>query len=240
VAQPAALPHDLGASVGAVAPQRGEIATALAGHVPRASAMAITSLARVAMVQPFKRNTRLLPPNLATLVLRGHMAVFQPYPDGRREMIVLAPPGEFLGALSVAHGSSPVDLIGLEAGLAARWWPETFRGVATRDPALAMWLMDRDLTAATRLYERVERNATKHVTGRLAEVLWLNRAVLFGRPRPLLSRDQLAELVGATHEMTMRAMRDLERQQIVRRIPPSGLRLLDPERLRDCAGDQPE
>ncbi|NJD28135.1 MAG: Crp/Fnr family transcriptional regulator [Chloroflexi bacterium] len=180
----------------------------------------------------------MLPPNLATLVLRGHLAVFQPYPDGRREMIALAPPGSFLGALTVAHGSTSTDLVGMEEGLVARWRPTALRAAAARDPALGTWLMDQALASTKHLYERVERNATKHVTERLAEVLWRNRAVLFSRPRPLLSRDQLAELVAATREMTMRAMRDLERERIIRRVPPSGLELLDPSALRRTCGCQ--
>jgi CRP-like cAMP-binding protein len=198
--------------------------------------MILASLARTALLQQFERHTLLVPSSLVTLVLRGHVAVFQPHADGRRQLLTLVPPGEFLGALSVARGSIQVDLVGLEEGLASRWRPEAFRAAAERDPALAMWLLDRARVGTTRLYERVERDATKDVLARLAEVLWRYRGVLFGRPRPLLSRDELAELVGATREMTMRAMRELERSGIVQRVAPSRIELLDVARLRAVCG----
>ncbi len=218
------------------APNRAAVAAALVGQVPEGSPITMSSLARTARLQEFERHSLLLPSGLVTLVLRGHVAVFQPHADGRRQLITLVPPGEFLGALSVARGALDVDLVGLEKGLAARWPPEAFRAAARRDPALAMWLLDRAQVGTARLFERVERDATKDVLARLAEVLWRYRGVLIGRPRPLLSRDELAELVGATREMTMRAMRDLERSGIVRRVPPSGLEMLDGARLRAVCG----
>ena len=74
------------------------------------------------------------------------------------------------------------------------------------------------------------------VSRRLARILWVQRDLLFDRDRPLLSRPELADLAGATREMTGRVIRDFERRGLVARRGRSGLVLLDPTGLRAEAG----
>lgn len=101
---------------------------------------------------------------------------------------------------------SVVDLVGLDEGLVALWPGALVLTLARRDPGLAS-------TSSA-----------------------FQCDLLFDPHRPLLSRPELADLAGATREMTGRVIRDFERRGLVGRTGRGGLVLLDPESLRAEAG----
>jgi CRP-like cAMP-binding protein len=117
----------------------------------------------------------------------------------------------------------------------ALWPGDLILGLARKDPGLGIDLLRLALAGADMLLQRIDRITFDSVARRLARILWVQRDLLFGE-RPLLSRPELADLAGATREMTGRVIRDFERRGLVARRGSGGLLLLDAAGLRAEAG----
>lgn len=196
-----------------------------------------------ARVAAFVRRDRILTvdqtPRLV-LVLAGHLGTWRSDAEGRSQLVALNGPGEFAALSALSDAGRPVDLVALDAGTAASWEPATVTNAARTDAGLATDLLDLALRAADRLTTRLEHVTFDTVSRRLARLLWQRRELLFDPRRPLLTRPQLAELAGATREMTDRVIRDLEAQGIVERTGTTGLVLREPHALHLLAGDDDE
>lgn len=217
---------------------RAEVAEVLARILPESSDDSRDALARHAQLRAFRRHGGIVSQGfepLVVLCVRGHLGGWRSDPDGKRQMIRIVGPADLLNLAALRRGPSPIDLVGLDSGLVAVWSGELLLGLARRDPGLGVDLLGHAIAGTQRLAERVDRMTFDSVTRRLARILWVQRDLLFGQ-RPLLSRPELADLAGATREMTGRVIRDLEERGIVRRVGPTGLELLDPDALRDEAG----
>ena len=173
--------------------------------------------------------------SLVILVLEGHLGGWRSDPDGRRHMVRIAGPGTLVNVVAMERIPSVVDLVGLDDGLVALWPGDLVLGLARRDPGLGLDLLRLTLVGADMLLQRIDRITFDSVTRRLARILWVQRDLLFGE-RPLLSRPELADLAGATREMTGRVIRDFERRGLVARPGSGGLVLLDAAGLRVEAG----
>ncbi len=211
--------------------------------LPSAAAGTLDTLGREGTIRHFVRGDRLEDhdgtPHLVVL-LAGYAGSWRSDADGQEQLVALYGPGEAATLLSLADCGPPPDLRALTAGSHAAWPGDSVMRLARSDPGVAIGLLDLTLHSTSRLMTRLEHLAFDPVSRRLARLLWQRRDILFDARRPLLSRVQLANLVGATREMTDRVLRDFERDGIVRRIPPTGLVLVDPQRLSAIADLEPD
>lgn len=217
---------------------RSHIAPLLDRVLPEASAESRAALARHAQLRAFSRHEQIVSQGyepVVALVVSGHLGGWRSDPDGRQQMIRIVEPGGLINLVALRRGPAWVDLVGLDHGLVAVWPGDLVLSLARRDAGLGVDLLRHAIAGTERLVQRVDRMTFDSVTKRLARILWAQRELLF-RERPLLSRPQLADLAGATREMTGRVIRDLERRDIVRRTGRTGLVLVDPDALRAEAG----
>ncbi len=221
--------------------QRAELAAVLARILPESSPESRDALARHAQLRPFTRHEQIASQGfepLVALCVRGHLGGWRSDPDGKQHMIRIAGPDDLLSLAALRSGPSPIDLVGLDTGLVAVWPGELPLVLARRDAGLGVDLLGHAISGSQRLAQRVDRMTFDSVTRRLARILWMQRDLLFGE-RPLLSRPELADLAGATREMTGRVIRDFERRGILRRVGQTGLELQDPDGLREEAAIEP-
>ena len=175
----------------------------------------------------------------ATALLQiGYAGTWRSDSEGRSQLVALNGAGELVGLLSLGPHRRALAVTGLTAGRATIWRADVVLALASRDAGFASDLLQHSLQAAERLLTRLEHVGFDPVSRRLARLLWQRREVLFDARRPLLTRPQLADLAGATREMTDRVIRELEGDRIVRRIPPAGLVLVDAEALRRRASPE--
>jgi CRP-like cAMP-binding protein len=174
--------------------------------------------------------------SLVIVVIVGHLGGWRSDAEGQQHMVKIAPPGTLINVVALHRNPSVVDLVGLDEGLVALWPGDLVMTLARRDPGLGIDLLGLALTGAEGLLQRIDRMKFDSVTRRLAGILWVHRDLLFDPHRPLLSRPELADLAGATREMTGRVIRDFEHRGLVGRTGRSGLVLLDAEGLRAEAG----
>jgi CRP-like cAMP-binding protein len=221
--------------------QRAGLAAVLGRILPESSGESRAELVRHARLRPFARHERIVSQGfepLVALCVRGHLGGWRSDAGGKQHMIRIIGPEDLLSLAALRGGPSPVDLVGLDSGMIAAWPGDLLLGLARGDAGLGIDLLDHAIAGSRRLAERLDRITFDSVTRRLARILWMQRELLFGE-RPLLSRPELADLAGATREMTGRVIRDLERRRIVRRVGPTGLELRDAAALRAEAGIEP-
>lgn len=215
----------------------------LADLLPSATDASVGRLAAAGRDCDFVRRDRVLSvddaPHLV-LVLDGHLGTWRSDAEGRSQLVALNGPGEFAALSALSPRATSMDVVALDRGRAGLWDPAEVRALARGDAGLAADLLDLALRAGDRLATRLEHVTFDSVSRRLARLLWQRRELLFDPRRPLLSRPQLAELAGATREMTDRVIRDLEAQGIVARTGTTGLVLLEPHALHLLAGDDDE
>lgn len=174
--------------------------------------------------------------SLVIVVIVGHLGGWRSDAEGQQHMVKIAPAGTLINVVALHQNPSVVDLVGLDEGLVALWPGDLVMNLARRDPGLGIDLLGLALTGAEGLLQRIDRMKFDSVTRRLAGILWAHRDLLFDPHRPLLSRPELADLAGATREMTGRVIRDFEHRGLIGRTGRSGLVLLDAEGLRAEAG----
>jgi len=218
---------------------RNALEDVLARTLDQTSGGTRAALVRQARFRSFQRHEHVahqgLEPSLA-LVVSGHLGVWRSDPSGQRQMIRIAHPGDIVSVLVLRrHPTAPADLVGLDRGIVALWPGALVMALARTDAGLAIDLLQHALTSAARLLERLERMSFDSVSRRLAGVLWRERVLLFDPVRPLLSRPELADLAGATREMTDRVIRSFEAQSTIRRVGRSGLVLEDAAKLESLA-----
>jgi CRP-like cAMP-binding protein len=221
--------------------RRTELVDLLERILPESGLESRETLTRHAQLRPFRRHEHIVSQGfepLVVLCIDGHLGGWRSDPEGRQQMMRIVGPADLLNLAALRRGPSPIDLVGLDAGLVAVWPGTLLLGLARRDAGLGVDLLGHAIAGSQRLAQRVDRIAFDSVTRRLARILWVHRELLFGR-RPLLSRPELADLAGATREMTGRVIRDLEHRGIVARVGRTGLELRDPNALRDEAGIEP-
>lgn len=213
----------------------------MAGSVPllrdllsSATEASLERLHAAGRTAPFDRRDRILAgdgePRVA-LLHAGHAGTWRTDAEGRAQLVALNGPGELAGLLALGPHRRAVDLVALTPVRATTWPAESVLKLADRDPGLATDILGLSLGLAERLLTRLEHIGFDSVSQRLARLLWQRRDVLFDARRPLLTRPQLADLAGATREMTDRVIRELEAEGIVRRTGRTGLVLLDPHAL---------
>jgi CRP-like cAMP-binding protein len=223
-----------------------DLAHALEHLFPSAAQGSRRALAEQGRTRVFARRDRLLREDAQPAILLlhdGFAGTWRSDAEGHAQLVSLSGPGDVAGLLSLGPHRVAAEVDALTPGLGTSWPASTMLALAMGDAGLGADLLQESLRAAERLMTRLEHVGFDPVGRRLARLLWQRREVLFDARRPLLTRPQLADLVGATREMTDRALRDLEREGIVRRVNRTGLVLLDGpalQRRADVDGDERE
>lgn len=215
-----------------------DLRTRLARAFPHTSDATLGSLAESARLRQVRRGERLVvqgEPLAVILLIDGWAAVRRTSAEGKQVIMLINAPGELTWAVLSGPPDSQVDLVMLADGLAASWTADYIRHLAAANAGLALDLMDAAVATGLALISRIDGCLYHGVVRRLAMALARFRDLAFDERRPVLTRSDLAALVGASREMTGRALRKMETEGIVTRIGRAGLRLLDRARLEEIA-----
>jgi CRP-like cAMP-binding protein len=215
-----------------------DLRTRLALAFPHASDATLGSLAESARLRPFRRGERLIvqgEPLAVILLIDGWVALRRTSSEGKQAILVIMAPGEMTGAALGGSPDSPVEVVTISDGLAASWTADFVRHLASANACLALDLMDAVMARGLALISRIDGCLFHGVERRLARALATFQDLAFDERRPALTRSDLAALVGASREMTGRALRKMEAEGILARVGRTGLRLLDPARLEEIA-----
>lgn len=215
-----------------------EVVATLRAVLPHMNERTLDGLARTAALGVVKRRDRIMseetPPRLA-LLIDGWAGTWRTDPDGRTRLVGVSGPGELAGLRALSPARAPIELLALTPARVATWDPETVLGFARSDAALATDLLELALLAADGLLARLDHTGSGSAYERVVAVLWHRRELAFDPGRPLLSRGQLAELAGATRDLTDRVVRELEADGVIERVGRTGLVLHDAVTLRRLA-----
>jgi len=169
-------------------------------------------------------------------VLRGALAIRRLGRNGKQTTIRIARGPCFSGLAVSAEIGAIATTCGLTDGIAAVWPSATLRWLATADAGLSLGLLDLNHACIVDLITRIDELTFEDARHRLAEVLLEHEDIAFDDNRPTLSRQELAEVVGVSNEMTGRILREFEEAGAVRRPNHLGLQLTDRAYLASLAG----
>ncbi len=171
-------------------------------------------------------------------VLEGVLRLYKLLPDGRRQIVGFALPGDFLG-LSVdgRHGIS-ADAVGPAA--VCRFVKSSFSRFMDDKPSLLRRLNEfitRDLGEAREQMVLLGRRSAEEKVA-IFLVRWRERLARIGplaaiTPLPM-SRQDIADYLGLTIETVSRTFTKLERDGVIE-IVQGGIRLADPKRAEAMA-----
>jgi CRP-like cAMP-binding protein len=208
----------------------------LARLLPGANASTLQRLELAAQQQTFYRRTVLhargmqLPP---FVVLEGHVMVRRIAETGQVRAALIAGPGYLGGLRSISDPNAEAyyEVVALTDGTWATWDPRSVRGSALQDAGLAVDLLDQSADHAMVLNMRLDERSFENARQRLATILTRYGKVIFDTPHPVAQRADLAALIGTSHGMMYRALRELEADGLVRRERSGGINILDEEGL---------
>jgi CRP/FNR family transcriptional regulator len=162
-----------------------------------------------------------------TILLEGWVAVRRTSPDGRVFTLILMRAGHVLGIRSVwRRVPSDFELVALTPGQMATLPGAAVRQAAERDGALAVRLFDLAVGTSVLIARRLDEATFDDARKRLATVL-LAYENLVSAVSPIVSRADVASLIGTSREMLGRAIRALENEGAIRR---DGRRILITDR----------
>jgi CRP-like cAMP-binding protein len=205
---------------------------------PHASDATVRSLEDAAAPRSFRRGSRLIvqgEPLEVILFIEGRAALRRVSAEGKQMILLIMGPGDLVGSLPAGPLDSPFELVSMSAGSAAAWKADFVRHLAAANAGLALDLLDSAALVGQALITRVDDCLFYDTRRRLARVLSTYRELAFGDHRPAITRTDLAALVGASREMTGRALRSMEEDRILTRVGRTGLRLLDAAGLQAVA-----
>lgn len=208
------------------------LARALQGAAPE-SIERLADDARVTRFSPGGVIFRQGEPIPVTLVIHGHAAFRRTTRDGRELVLGIAKSGCLFGS-GIAGQAASVDLVALTPTEVGFWSGSDVRKVVVTDPGLAVAMIDGMGRQIVAISQRIDGFIHQDARGRVLRVLAEYRDLFFGES-PVLPRTLLPGLVGTSREMTGRVIRGLEREGIIARIGPRGLRLLSATGLEEAA-----
>lgn len=168
------------------------------------------------------------------LVVEGQVAVLQSADDGRQAVLHVGAPGRFFGLPPEDVLPSPLTLVGLTAGGVASWSEEAVTPLARNDVGFAADLLSHASLWIMALIRRVEVMTFDSALQRLANTFLDHGDLTLDAAHPALTRPQLAEVLGASREMTSRVITQLEATGAIARVGRSGIVMLDLDRLRQA------
>jgi len=168
------------------------------------------------------------------LVLKGYAGMRRTTVDGRELMPRILGRGDMIGIQGVVDRPAPFDLFALSDCSIAMWPGDTVRALSEHDSELALALVGSAVRSLEAVAERLDGLTPQGAHRRVARILWRYRHLFFSAD-PVMTRAHLPELVGTSHEMTRRVLRDFEEAGIVSRTGRAGMQLLDAARLEAAA-----
>jgi CRP-like cAMP-binding protein len=216
-----------------------ELPRLLAHAFPAARTGTLQDLEVRARIVPFTRGQQLSAQDRGgrfLAVLRGALAIRRLSRNGKQTTIRIARGPCFSGIAVPEEIGAIATSSGLTEGVAAIWPSATLRWLATADPGLGVGLLDLNHACIVDLITRIDELTFEDARHRLAEVLLEHEDIAFDDIRPGLSRQELAEVVGVSNEMTGRLLREFEDAGALRRPTHLGLRLMDRSYLESLAG----
>jgi CRP-like cAMP-binding protein len=185
---------------------------------------------RVRTIRPGEHIYRQGEPVPLTLIIEGYGAARRTTVDGKELVSGVAPAGVLFGWSGLTSVPSSVELVALTDCKVGQWPGAEIRVLASGDPALALVAIDSMSLSLHQTVERIEGFLHQDARLRVLRILAQHRQLFFGET-PVLTRADLAGLVGTSREMTGRVLRQLEREGAVARVGRAGLRLVRPDGL---------
>ncbi len=150
-------------------------------------------------------------------VLSGFVAERSTTPEGRRFTHVILRANHVIGALSAWRPlESNVDLVALTDGHAAVISGSALRRIAQSDGHLALHLFDLTAATARLVEERLDQVTTEDARTSFATAMLTYEPLVAGAD-PIVTRAELAGLMGTSRQMLGAVVRAFESEGVVRR-----------------------
>lgn len=172
-------------------------------------------------------------------VATGVVHIIKSGPEGREIVLEVIAPGELFGAVvAIAQRPYPASAVAADDGLVWRFPASFARGLCQRYPSLRAGIMDQVATRLRSAHERLRSVALEPVEQRLARtVLALAKRIGVqddGHIALDVTRQELADMIGATVETTIRITSRWQSAGLV--LSTRGrIRLLGQEQLEEIA-----
>ncbi len=171
-------------------------------------------------------------------LLEGVMRLYKLLPDGRRQIVGFALPGEFLGMTTSARHSFSADAIGPVA--VCRFSRASFARFIENKAHLLRRINELAVRELNQAQDHMVLLGRRSAEEKVATFLigWRDRLVHLKGPTKTvalpMSRQDIADYLGLTIETVSRTFTKLERDGVIE-ILPGGVRLLDPARAEALA-----
>ena len=166
------------------------------------------------------------------------MRLYKLLPDGRRQIVGFALPGDFLGMATSARRSLSADAIG--PVVVCRFSRTSFARFIEDKPHLLRRINEFAVRELSQAQDHMVLLGRRSAEEKVASFLvnWRDRLAQLSSPAktvPLpMSRQDIADYLGLTIETVSRTMTKLERHGVIE-ILPGGVCLLDPARAEALA-----
>ena len=171
-------------------------------------------------------------------LLDGVMRLYKLLPDGRRQIVGFALPGDFLGMTATARHSFSADAIGAVA--ICRFSRASFARFVADKPHLLCRINELAVRALSQAQDHMVLLGRRSAEEKVATFLigWRDRLTRhsdLAKTVPLpMSRQDIADYLGLTIETVSRTFTKLERDGVIE-ILPGSVCLLDPARAEALA-----
>lgn len=171
-------------------------------------------------------------------LLEGVMRLYKLLPDGRRQIVGFALPGDFLGMATSARHSFSADAIGAVA--VCRFSRSSFARFIEDKPHLLRRINVLAIRELSQAQDHMVLLGRRSAEEKVATFLigWRDRLVQFHGPSKTvalpMSRQDIADFLGLTIETVSRTFTKLERDRVIG-IQPGSVYLLDPARAEAMA-----
>jgi len=171
-------------------------------------------------------------------LLEGVMRLYKLLPDGRRQIVGFALPGDFLGMTTSARHSFSADAIGAVA--VCRFSRTSFARFIENKPHLLRRMNELAVRELSQAQDHMVLLGRRSAEEKVATFLigWRDRLAQLGSPSKTvalpMSRQDIADFLGLTIETVSRTFTKLERDRVIE-ILPGSISLLDPARAEALA-----
>ena len=171
-------------------------------------------------------------------LLEGVMRLYKLLPDGRRQIVGFALPGDFLGMTTSARHSFSADAIG--PVVICRFFRTPFARFVENKPHLLRRINELAICELSQAQDHMVLLGRRSAEEKVATFLvgWRDRLAQLTGPTttvPLpMSRQDIADFLGLTIETVSRTFTKLERDGVIE-ILPGSVCLLDPARAEALA-----
>jgi CRP/FNR family transcriptional regulator, dissimilatory nitrate respiration regulator len=175
------------------------------------------------------------------VIERGRVKALRAQPDGRSVLLFVFGPGDVFGFLPFLDGGPyPATAVALDEVSARVMSRSALRSAITKDPQVAMVLLQALGRRLRQAFDRVADQARHDAAARVAAALLLllppdaghGSFVVIEVPSPVYA---FAEDMGLTAETFSRAVSRLVDAGVLHRLGSRKLQVLDPDRLRRAA-----